>query len=455
MSCGQFAIADLHAWMLGEPWMSDSQIASFSDGQLARFVRNMRDQVQVPSPCCVAGGPSDWLEGGLALLLKDKGVPAVATKERASAAIRQIGASKLQQAMQSKNPWKELKALGNQVVPAFQFVLPSELQGAVQARAASGEALPSRRKQRQPHPLTTHMPRAKPAPALPGPEAISLPKGVFVSSDGPLEQVTLEAVGPDTQGVLVLSIQATAYAKVAKPVSRKALGILVLGSAVVEGATVPYETLRFTATLICTQEPLLLPAVLYQIGSQSVAKFTPAQKTKVDLTPSRVVRILVFRDEIPTAWQDFTRAPVRAALELLPQLQTCRLNSCSCHKWHRTDSPGEPPALLERWGRSFLKGNMKPEAPSTSEVFSFFCRVPSPLLDVLLAASGTNATYAEPRDDQDRRSFGDYRVIWMPKTNLQEVMLFKQTHAQAIGIARMSQRYGVRCSLMLRCFIEP
>ena len=107
-------------------------------------------------------------------------------------------------------------------------------------------------------------------------KAISLPKGVFVSSDGRLEQVTLEAVGPDTQGVLVLSMdQATAYAKVAKPVSRKALGILVLGSAVVEGATVPYETLRFTATLICTQEPLLLPAVLYQIGSQSVAKFTP------------------------------------------------------------------------------------------------------------------------------------------------------------------------------------
>ena len=101
-----------------------------------------------------------------------------------------------------------------------------------------------------------------------------MPKGVFVWGDCQLEQLTVEAIGQDAQGILILPPdQAAAYTKVTNAVSAKALGLIVLGSEPLEGAVVQHGPIRFTATLNGSQDPSILPGVLYQLGRQAVTKF--------------------------------------------------------------------------------------------------------------------------------------------------------------------------------------
>ena len=116
-ACGPYAFADARSWTLHLRWLSDAQIATLTTRQKVSFVKSIRVPGRVTLPFCVGGGAVDWLENGLAMLLKDKGVPSECAKDRAAAAIRQLSAAKVQKAMQAKNPWRELKALGNQMVP--------------------------------------------------------------------------------------------------------------------------------------------------------------------------------------------------------------------------------------------------------------------------------------------------------------------------------------------------
>ena len=58
---------------------------------------------------------------------------------------------------------------------------------------------------------------------------------------------------------------------VAKPVSAKALGLLVLGTKGIEDSTVQAQSLQFMAQIAATSEPMLLAATLYQIGDGWVA----------------------------------------------------------------------------------------------------------------------------------------------------------------------------------------
>ena len=91
----------------------------------------MQTDSLVRFPLTTAGALNDFLALGLASLLKSKGVPNDAATTRAQAAIQHLGTTKVQAAMGSSQPWKEVKALANQVTPVFQLVLPSELEAAI------------------------------------------------------------------------------------------------------------------------------------------------------------------------------------------------------------------------------------------------------------------------------------------------------------------------------------
>ena len=442
--CGRFALADLKSWLLSQPYLGDheilAQVRREVAGQLPPSVNGL-----VPMPLCIASG-QELLENGLAATLRTKGVPESQAKARAAAAITALGAGKVQQAMQSKAPWRELKAVANQAVPVFQFVLPSELELAVKARSDDGRPIPSKRKQKQPPPFAVQTSR-KQHSLLPALDMLRVPTGVFTSEVGELEHIQPGQVGPHAKGIFLLGHEeALPYTQVHKPVSSSALGLLVLGHSAVDGAFLAGSSLRFTAQLISTGEPLLLSAHLYQLGAIEVAKFQPQQTSLVEVTPSTVVKACLFRDEVSAEWSDVVRSPVKALLDAMPQLQTCKQIGCNCQHWHGSSSPGEPQALLEIWGRAFTKSAGKPDAPLAASLFSVFLRIPTGLLRATLLASGVAGVYVEPRDNEQRRTSPDYKVVWLQRATLAEARLIKQTTPAVLGLARLGDRLGLRCS---------
>ena len=442
--CGRYALADLRSLVHSVPDLREDVILRQWQEAPAGSLPPSVDGL-VPLPTCIASG-QDLLEAGLAATLKDKGVPEAQARSRAAAAIAALGAARIQQAMQSKLPWKELKAIANQATPVFQFVLPSELDVAIKAKSADGRPVTSKRKQRQPPPFAVQSSRKQHA-FLPALDAITVPTGVFTSAVGDLEHIAADGVGPHAKGIFLLTPDAALpYTQVHKPVSSSALGLLVPGQEAITGAQLPGCQLRFTAKLSATDEPILLSAHLYQLGAIEVCKFLPQQTAIVDVTPSAVVKVCIYRDEIPLPWTDFVKSPVKGLLDIMPQVRTCREAGCQCGQWHGTSAPGEPPALLDIWGRAFLKQNAKPDAPLTAAVFTVFLRVPSGLLRSVLAASGNAGAYCEPCDDAQRATSPDFKVVWLAKASLAEARLVKQTNAAVVGLARLGDRFGLRCS---------
>ena len=59
---------------------------------------------------------------------------------------------------------------------------------------------------------------------------------------------------------------------------------------------------RFQARWKLSGDPPLVQAVLLQIGEKLVTKAEPAQRTPVDAVESALVRLAVYRDELPTPW---------------------------------------------------------------------------------------------------------------------------------------------------------
>ena len=203
--CGRFALADVRSLLLSTPYLTDREVL---DHVRAEVVGQLPPSVNglVPLPLFIASG-QELLEAGLASLLRDRGVPEAQSKPRAIAAIQALGSAKIQQAMQGKSPWKELKALANQVMPLFQFVLPSELEVAVKAKSGDGRPIASKRKQRQPPPFavsTSHKQHA----FLPALDMIHVAPGVFTSAVGDLEHLEPSQVGPHAKGIFLLGQEA-------------------------------------------------------------------------------------------------------------------------------------------------------------------------------------------------------------------------------------------------------
>ena len=95
--------------------------------------------------------PRPWIWGlgetckhQLAILLQEHGVVPGDAAERASLVLSKIGDAKVETALQSSNPWKDLKWLANACTPPLQLVKPLELQAAIDRRAKKGNPVGSR-----------------------------------------------------------------------------------------------------------------------------------------------------------------------------------------------------------------------------------------------------------------------------------------------------------------------
>ena len=112
--CGQLGIGDLAARLSGQAPLPLHKVLDLPAYLCSAVEVSLRVDSLVRMPLLTAGALSEFVALSLTSLLKTKGVAPENAALRAQAAVQQIGAAKIQSAMSSTQPWREIKALANQ-----------------------------------------------------------------------------------------------------------------------------------------------------------------------------------------------------------------------------------------------------------------------------------------------------------------------------------------------------
>ena len=369
----------------------------------------------------------------LAAVLTQHGVPVHLSEDRANDAIRVIGSEQLLTAMQHRQPWRQLKTLGNQ--KKFKFVLPSELSKVVESKSGSVGGKGKGKSNGKFH-----------VPMELDPCKLQIVDGVFRAADKIIPQIHVKQIGPVSSGVIMMTLaEADPYLRSAKCVSTEPLALVVLHQPDAHiNTALPHAQVTVPCRCTVDKEPVLADATLVQIGTGLVEKHKGHDLVELDTLDVVTVKFLVYRDEIPCSWEEFCKAPIRFLVTHFPLLRRCFEQGCQCDQWHNSENLGVKEPILDVWRRQFLRAGFKPAPMDKAEIFSVCLRVPSQILVGLLAASGTAGAYGEPRTADGTEILTEYTVVWSPKMSAQELMHLRQTNPAIIGLARVGERKGLR-----------
>eukprot|EP00435_Cladocopium_sp_Y103_P075671 s223_g62.t1 len=390
--------------------------------------------------CCICPvawgfGPSPALVKSLSDELSKRGVPDAVLEQRAHQAIRAIGGDAIQTALASKNAWRSLKTLGNQV--KFQFILPEELSALIAAN--KGAPVGKRQKASNPKPVM-------PQPVDLDPTKLVLLEGTFRFQGKPVSQIAPQQLGPLATGVALMSAEeAEPFLRSGQKVSSEPLAICVLQShGDVLQTALPSVPVTVPCTCLLNQEPLLVEVVLVQLGEGHVEKFVANTAISLDNLEVATIKVMVYRDEFPGEWSDFCSSPIRHLVNVFPLLKRCQNTGCQCECWHNPDQLPVQDPILDVWRRQHLTSGFKPVQASKCDIFSVCIRVPMCLVLLLLQSSGASGAYTEPRTPDGKTVLDQFAVVWTPKLSARELAHVKQTNPSIIGVARLGDRRGVR-----------
>eukprot|EP00435_Cladocopium_sp_Y103_P042710 s112_g11.t2 len=390
--------------------------------------------------CCICPvawgfGPSPALVKSLSEELSKRGVPNAVLEQRTHQAIRAIGGDAIQTALASKNAWRSLKTLGNQV--KFQFILPDELSALISAN--KGAPVGKRQKASNPKPVM-------PQPVDLDPTKLVLLEGTFRFQGKPVSQIAPQQLGPLATGVALMSAEeAEPFLRSGQKVSSEPLAICVLQS---HGEALQTALPSVPVTVPCrcllNQEPLLVEVVLVQLGEGHVEKFVANTAISLDNLEVATIKVMVYRDEFPGEWPDFCSSPIRHLVNVFPLLKRCQNTGCRCECWHNPDQLPVQDPILDVWRRQNLTSGFKPVQASKCDIFSVCIRVPMCLVLSLLQCSGASGAYTEPRTPDGKTVLDQFAVVWTPKLSAREIAHVRQTNPSIIGVARLGDRRGVR-----------
>ena len=428
--CGAAALKLFHI-LLGRP--TSGSLAQFHQKLRLRFVRQQKER---PGLIHWGFGPAGVLLKNLSTELLKHGTPAAMVEQRAADAIKAIGSDQIATALAHRQPWKQLKILGNNV--KFQFVLPSELAQVVEDN--KGRPVTGKGKGK-----SKSKPTAIQHAAL-DPSKLQILDNMFCALGHPLAQLHPNQIGPLSSGVVLMTPpDAEPYLRAGKQVSQEPLAIVVLATPSVEIVTsLPHVKVTVPCRCTVDQEPILVDGILVQVGQGLVEKKTNQTLVHIETLDVVTLKVLVYKDEIKGDWNDFASSPIRHLVSLLPKLRRCTEENCSCDAWHNVEQLDVRDPILDVWRRQFLRSGFKPSPLAKADIFSVCLRVPQVLLDDLLAASGCSGAYCEPRSADGTEILSDYTVIWTPRHTLQEMLHLMRTNPAVTGLARLGDRRGLR-----------
>ena len=440
-SCGAFAIAFIRHMILGEHMpTTPNDIAQLH----AKFRQEFIDAVTVSwlayHPWMWGAGP-DMQEKAIAALkpiLEEQGVNPDNLQSRCVQAVKTCGSEDILNACNSRTPWRNLKAVGNNV--KFQFLLPLELQEKISKK--SGHEVTKKQKGAK----KTAKAFKQEEPIQLDPAKLSLPEGTFHCENRSLGQISISQVGPLAEGIVITTAaEAEPYIKANKFVSTGPVALLILNAPNHSwNTTLPHAALTVPARCVLNNEPLLLHATLVQIGQEKVEKSFTKASLQVESVQVATVKATVYRDEVTSSWEHLVGSPVKYILQQFPCLKLCNEPNCTCDCWHNLEKEPIQTAVVDVWRRQFMRVGFKPEVPKEATIFSVCLRIPCCLLDRFLALSGTAGTYLEPRSLDSREVDRSFDIVWAPKADKAVVQHLKQTNPATIGLARVGDRYGLR-----------
>ena len=435
VQCGAFALLHL-GWRLGM-WQD------FSEADVNAWYDALR---WGPEELEIAGGivGADAAVGWLANFLPAKGVQPDQARLRAELAIKTLGLENVVQAIQAKNPWQALKALGQSKPKPFMWVKYEELQQHIQdmAQQKHGADLSKStrtQKKKEPSPLDSL-----------DPAKLLVVDGSFSSADGHgVAQLAADEVCAGARGIAFMTVQQVeGLLKGAKSISIEPLAILTVGELHQDlHGLLPCANLRYPAIYAVTQEPVLIRGTLVQLGDVEIARTLKQASPEVTANPTTVVRIQVYRDQWPFPWDQFAAGPVKTLLQHCPLFRLCRGQKCGkdCPHFHASVEEQVDAVLLDLWSWSWLKRSIVKSKPIDAESFSVYARIPESATLPLQRLSGANGLYIEPRSADKPGPDHRFAVVWLQNATLQEVQLKCKQLEHAITVARYGNRYGVRC----------
>jgi hypothetical protein len=163
------------------------------------------------------------------------------SEQRASQAIKAIGSDQLLQAMQQQQPWKQLKALANNV--NFKFVLPAELAATVAQN--KGKAVGKK-------PAKDRVPAGLTPPIELDPAKLTVLEGTFPAHQQVMVQLAANQIGPVSSVFILVTIQeAQPFLKAGQVVSKEPQAIVVFHRSD-HGLQPMLPTTRLTVPCRCT-----------------------------------------------------------------------------------------------------------------------------------------------------------------------------------------------------------
>ena len=437
--CGAMAIAFLAHMILDRMLpTSASEVIEFHARLRDKFIAQGLLQSTCPKPWLWGNGVLSQVESDLAPFLIQHGVPSEQASNRAKAAVSAIGAKPIAEALESKIPWKQLKTLGNQV--KFQFLLPSELHNKIAGAAGQGAVgKPKGGKKSKKVPTETRVVELDP-------NKFAVRPDTFQAGGHPMSQLLLKDVGPLAEGIVMVSKkEAEPYLRHGCSVSQVPLALLI-PQCDLKSINTALPHCMVTVPCYCTvnKEPMLIDAVMVQIGVGLIEKTPIAQPLQIDTVDVGTIKFVVFRDELEGSWENFIQGPMRYIVHHMPLLRLCKEPSCKCPHWHNSENIATQDAILDVWRRQFLKTGYRPEGAQSAVMFGVFVRTPSCLVGPLLKLSGTAGIYSEPRSLDGKAIDDSYAIVWVPKTGRAALNHICQTNPSAIGLARIGDRMGIR-----------
>eukprot|EP00435_Cladocopium_sp_Y103_P052433 s1724_g16.t1 len=430
--CGAAAIAFLQHRLNGLSLPDTEEKLQFAADSLREDFRlSQDDAVSMPRPWCWGAGLPDVVTI-VSGLLQQHGVPTNAAGSRAKLLIQSLGSDAVKQAVHGVSPWKTLKSLANQQTPPFQLVLPDELSQVVQDRKSKTKSGKGQGKSsRGPPPKPVDLDTAR----------LILADDTFRTADDlPVAQIPLSQVGPLMTGVALVSYQdAVPFLQSGQTLTPTSLALLVLYSPDEPATSLPWATVRFAARCSVNQQSVLLTGLLVQLGNTAVVPYFKHDGPAVSDVPVACARLTVFADQWPHAWESFVDHPFKQVLTMLPPLQVCREQNCSCDKWHQMAEDANTEPLLDVFRRQFFNDSGRPTKAASATHFSVQIRYLKSQESDLLKLSGQSGVYIEPRLPDATTASDEYQVVWLPQASFATAQHQSQCEPMSTGLARSGQ----------------
>ena len=290
----------------------------------------------------------------LTSFLPSKGVAEKDAENRARLALKKVGLNPIEQALKGKDPWRQLKQIGNHLGKPFQWVTVSELESHIQARADHKHGSSSAVVKKKIKPAGK-----KDIQISLTPDSLELLAGTFEDENGDeLAQVSIDSLRPDIRGVAITTPgHALSLIRGTHNISMSAFGVVTIGP--IQGVEDDRLTpLQWTGIYTPTQDPVIVRGHLLCLSDVKIVRSEPDDAMELPKLDTAVLKVQIYAREYDQCWEALTNGPVKQLVSLIPALQLCSDPDCAgqCAKFHAAVDESVRNVLCDVWHWKWYSG---------------------------------------------------------------------------------------------------